>query len=484
MNAPDWQKFTLEPTIVPERSTDANRLVLWVPAERDQTFQYWERIGNVARGLVSDEQGVYTTAATAVRARQRLGAGLGTIWHRLVQSKKEHEFALPNGGVAEQCGQRRSDLAIVWVDTDGPALDFALVESRWPDAESSRRLGNHLFVVSGIKPPGMRSDAPAAEQPETTNGLSPREYAEQLLAAARQSGDRQREVTALADFGVTILNEGDAQAAIGHLEKALALAREIGDRAKECDVIGNLGTAMLSTRRPARAAELFQHELQFARATGDRFTEKLALERLGVAAWNIGDFRRALAFFEEALQLTRKLGDRHQEATLLWHQGIQHAELGQRDLAIARAEEAVTLFKLLGKPQAAGYGAYLQKYRMNVTETGPVPQAGAARSPAAYLGGSIVASVVGGQPAGAPATAPTSTSGPGLLRMAMSATKAMAGFAASGFKTASSDVQKKRLQTCAACEHHTGVRCKICGCFTNVKSRMLHEDCPIGKWPQ
>jgi hypothetical protein len=68
--------------------------------------------------------------------------------------------------------------------------------------------------------------------------------------------------------------------------------------------------------------------------------------------------------------------------------------------------------------------------------------------------------------------------------MAMSATKAMAGFVGSGFKTTSPEVQQKRLQTCAVCEHHTGLRCKICGCFTNVKSRMLHEDCPIGKWPE
>ena len=68
--------------------------------------------------------------------------------------------------------------------------------------------------------------------------------------------------------------------------------------------------------------------------------------------------------------------------------------------------------------------------------------------------------------------------GPGLLRMAMSATKAMANYVGSGFKTATPEVQRQRLQTCAACEHHTGLRCQICGCFTNVKSRLLHEDCP------
>jgi hypothetical protein len=67
--------------------------------------------------------------------------------------------------------------------------------------------------------------------------------------------------------------------------------------------------------------------------------------------------------------------------------------------------------------------------------------------------------------------------------MALSATKAMASFVGSGFKTTPPDIQQKRIQTCIACEHHTGLRCKVCGCFTQAKTRLLHENCPIGKWP-
>jgi hypothetical protein len=29
----------------------------------------------------------------------------------------------------------------------------------------------------------------------------------------------------------------------------------------------------------------------------------------------------------------------------------------------------------------------------------------------------------------------------------------------------------------------SGLRCKICGCFTAAKSKFLQESCPIGKWP-
>ena len=186
----------------------------------------------------------------------------------------------------------------------------------------------------------------------------------------------------------------------------------------------------------------------------------------------------------QALGLARRVGDQHQEANLLWLQGIQLAELEQRDAAIDRAQQAIALFAKLGKPQASWYGAYLQKYRMGLFDNGPAPGvAGVAAGPGAYLGGSLVAGVVAGQVPGQAQANPKGTSGPGLLRMALSATKSMAQFAGSGFKTTPPEVQRRRLQTCAGCEHHTGMRCKICGCFTAAKSRLLHESCPIGKWP-
>jgi hypothetical protein len=243
--------------------------------------------------------------------------------------------------------------------------------------------------------------------------------------------------------------------------------------------------ALLAVGQPAQAQAAFDQTLKHARVSGDRFAEKVALERLGIGSWSLRDFRGALGFFEQAMVLARELGDPHHQANLLWHQGIQHAELGERELAIGKAEESIALFRSMGRPQAASYGAYLQKYRMGLFDdsTGRFAAGPAAsHSPEAYLGGSVVASVMASQTTTEPARAPNA-SGPGLLRMAMSATKALAGFVGSGFKTVPADTQRQRIQTCATCEHHTGVRCKICGCFTSVKSRLQHEDCPIGKWP-
>ena len=69
------------------------------------------------------------------------------------------------------------------------------------------------------------------------------------------------------------------------------------------------------------------------------------------------------------------------------------------------------------------------------------------------------------------------------MRMAVSAKRAMTAFIGSGFKTVSPTTQQQRHNVCSDCEHHTGLRCRLCGCFTGAKTRLPFERCPIGKWP-
>jgi hypothetical protein len=66
--------------------------------------------------------------------------------------------------------------------------------------------------------------------------------------------------------------------------------------------------------------------------------------------------------------------------------------------------------------------------------------------------------------------------------MALSAAGSMAKFLGSGFAVAPREVHRGRLEACSSCEHHTGLRCLVCGCFTSAKARLAHERCPVGKW--
>jgi hypothetical protein len=48
--------------------------------------------------------------------------------------------------------------------------------------------------------------------------------------------------------------------------------------------------------------------------------------------------------------------------------------------------------------------------------------------------------------------------------------------------TAESEMSRRRLEVCKACDKWTGHTCTICGCFTRLKVRLPAEACPIGKW--
>jgi hypothetical protein len=92
-------------------------------------------------------------------------------------------------------------------------------------------------------------------------------------------------------------------------------------------------------------------------------------------------------------------------------------------------------------------------------------------------------------PAAESSSSPASVSGAGvipqptMLGMALSATTSLAKFVASGFKRVEPQTHQSRLATCSRCEYHNGNRCRVCGCFTDKKAWLPHEDCPIGRWP-
>ena len=302
-----------------------------------------------------------------------------------------------------------------------------------------------------------------------------------MLADARAAGDRRREATALTDLAIMSMSERAPDNAVGLLEEALRLAGALDDRALEADVRLQLALAALMLHDPRQAHDLLHEVLSYARERGDRFTEKTAFDYLGLTFAKARDPLSARASYEQALAIACKTGDREHEANLLWHIAIQHAELGQRDQAVSRAQQAVFLFHALGKPESRAFSEHLERYRAD--ETRGTLEACPTGSPAAARTGSNgktesslgFVSYALNYPTHQPA-------GPGLLRMALSAAKAMARFVGSGLQTVPAEVRKERLRICATCSHHTGLRCKLCGCFTGLKSQLPHESCPISKW--
>jgi tetratricopeptide (TPR) repeat protein len=462
----DWRTVELDPGVWREPTPDETRIILWLPGNVENGYRHWERISNVPEAKIAVAQGLCTLEASSMPARQKLRGPLGRVLDWFRKHAGPHAWLLPHGGYAEQAGERQSGLLLAWAEEETSPVDVADLRARWPEGQQVRKVGKNLFVVSAAQP------GAAAGGPVPLGG-NPREQAEQLLGAARQSGDRRAEVSAQTDLGAALASLGESERGVVALEEALTMARQLGDVSLESDVLGNLGMAMLAAGQAGRALEPLGQVLAYARETGDRFQEKITLANLGAVHASLRDFLQALGAADQALALARELGDRQHEAELLWFEAIQQAELGQTDMAAHLAQVAIDIYATLRSPHISWLTDHLKKYRDS--------------------GGSLPAGVRGGAPAGGYYTGPTAVtvappavegpaSDPGLLRMGFSAVKSMARFAASGLKTVPAATHQQRLETCAACPHHTGVRCKLCGCFTSVKAWLPHENCPIEKW--
>jgi tetratricopeptide (TPR) repeat protein len=467
----DSRDLNVDEGVLVEDNPADGGTIWWLPDGDDDEFRYWVRVATTLPLRVAAGDGMHLAPARAGRFKQRrepasaenLSAKSGVV--------AVEPAVLPTGESVERCGQERTDLFLIRATGEQGRLNEERIRERWPAADAVREVGSGLFLVSGLP------SADADGEKDAALLECPRARAEQLLSSARTAGNRRAEASVLTDLAVMSMNDGDSRHALDRLKEALAITRELADQNGEADVVGNFGILSLTLDDPGLASQLFERELAFARAGNDRFAEKTALEHLGLARSRLGDRLRALEFFDKALALARAAGDRQHETVLLWQQAVQYAEKGERAQAVALASSAVAVARRLDAPQADLLAAHLQRY----SEGGETGLAPTTPERLAVIGASIVvgAATYGSE---APAQTASDNQGPGLLRKGLSAARSVTRFLTSGLKLTDSESLHKRLEACSACEHHTGLRCKVCGCFTNVKTRMAGETCPAGKW--
>jgi tetratricopeptide (TPR) repeat protein len=455
--------------VLAEPTLDDSRLVLWLPAGREGGARLWERISNVPRAEIIPREGLYGTPAVLLAAREHGGGIVGRLLRPFRRVAEDRALVLPDGRQAERCGDKRTDLLFVWGDA-GSAADEARIRAAWPETKEVRRVGENLFLAIGVSPP-PQPEEPGAQLPPAP---CPIPVTERLLDDARRRGDRRGQAIALTDLGILLYHDGELRRSAALLEEAVTIARELGDRPAEKDALGQLGLTAFALGQPARAQTALTESLRLAREAGDPFAEKLTLAQLGLIRASAGDPAGARDYFEQALAFAKELDDNKHQPELLWYLSIQYDQLGDREQAIAYAQATVDFLKSQHKPQAAWYAHYLERYRNQGKETPPGSTPRMGNGPHTY-GGSMTTDNAAAP--GAPAASP------GLLNMAFSASKSMAQFLGSGLKTVPPAVHQQRTRACAGCEHHTGVRCRVCGCFTAAKTRMAHEECPLGKWP-
>jgi len=168
------------------------------------------------------------------------------------------------------------------------------------------------------------------------------------LGAARRTGDRAAEATALHEIGYVDWQQGRLQQSVDHDQQALALFRGAGDRAGEARALGNLGLAEKELGRYAQAACHQQEALAICRDLDDRHGEAVALGNLGLVRRMQGCYQEAAEYFQQALDLFREIGDREGEAYALARLGVVDLQQGRYQQAAGYLQQALALFHDMG----------------------------------------------------------------------------------------------------------------------------------------
>src|SRR5262245_32870477 len=101
-----------------------------------------------------------------------------------------------------------------------------------------------------------------------------RQEAEELLAAARRSGDMRREASALVDLADLDRRAGALPRAIDQLQTALKITETLADAALRSDAETSLALTLLAGGQVEPARRLLEKELAGARERRDLFHEK------------------------------------------------------------------------------------------------------------------------------------------------------------------------------------------------------------------
>jgi tetratricopeptide (TPR) repeat protein len=168
------------------------------------------------------------------------------------------------------------------------------------------------------------------------------------LDAARRTGDRAAEATALNDIGYVDWQLSCHQQAGDRHRQALALFRAAGDRAGEAYALGGIGLADATLGRYEQAARHHQEAVAIFRDIGDRFGEARALGYLGSVRRRQGRYQEAAGHHQQTLDLFREIADRPGEAWALARLGGVDLEQSRYRHAAGYLQQALAQFHEMG----------------------------------------------------------------------------------------------------------------------------------------
>jgi len=148
------QRFLLQKLsagVFREPGLDSDSLIVWVRLGLTGSTQQWWRVSTNPGSKAIDRRGIHALPATGLHAVQPARGFWRTILSRFMSAQDNQTWILPTGETVKQCGERETDLVVVWAQDDSICLDAAHIRSQWPESRHAEKLGHNLFVVAGVK---------------------------------------------------------------------------------------------------------------------------------------------------------------------------------------------------------------------------------------------------------------------------------------------------------------------------------------------
>jgi tetratricopeptide (TPR) repeat protein len=222
-----------------------------------------------------------------------------------------HGSGLPTPPVAGAAGAR------AWLDTERAVLVAVITHAStqgWPAHATGLAGTLYRYLETGAHFPDAITIHSAAHD------------------AARRTGDRTAEATALTNLGIIDWRQGRYRQAAGHHRRALEVSRAIGDRFGEATALNNLGIIYERQGRRQQAADHYRR----------------ALANLGGIDCVLGRYAQAAGHLQRALVLFREIGDHQGEAAVLAGLGHLDGLQGRYERAVENYRQALGLATRIG----------------------------------------------------------------------------------------------------------------------------------------
>ncbi|GAA2785084.1 AfsR/SARP family transcriptional regulator [Crossiella cryophila] len=175
---------------------------------------------------------------------------------------------------------------------------------------------------------------------------------QEVLAASQAADDPERTSIMLNNIGITLVNSGDAGAAVGYLEQALALACQTGSIKDEALCSLNLGDAYNVVGRYPEGLRHNQTARMLFRSLGENLHGAIAAVNIAQSYFGLAELAKAADSAERAGTEFRALGAQYDLAKSLLMLGRVRNSLGQTGLATQAWTAALDTFRKLNDPRA------------------------------------------------------------------------------------------------------------------------------------